>query len=128
MGPKTLLSSRDVLEKIDEVCKRRFQDENEQMEFQKYVIHKLKEKDYKRLRSYKKESSLTTYLNPVLNNLATDFLRKKIGKWYIPVGIRRMGNLSVETYRLLCKSKFSLSEIYDILSFAANMRENSESS
>lgn len=114
MNPKALLSSQDVLEKIDDICRRRFRDENEAMECHNFVIDGLKASDYKRLRSFKGKSSLKTYLYTLTNSLATDFLRGKYGRRRIPVAVQRMGKLAETVYRLLCWRKFSFSEVYDI--------------
>jgi len=114
MDPKALLSSQEVLQKIDDVCRRRFLEENEAMECHNFVIDGLMASDYRRLRSFKGKSSLKTYLYTLVNALATDFLRSKYGRRRIPVAVQRMGHLAEKIYRLICWQKFSFGEAYDI--------------
>ena len=94
MDPEKILSSGDLLVKIETVCKRRFSAENDQNECYVYVIDSLKADNFRRLRAFKGKSSLNTYLYALINSLVIDFRRKQYGRRRIPVGVcktRQMG-------------------------------------
>jgi hypothetical protein len=62
MDPEKILSSDEILEKIEAVCKRHFSTEIDQNECYVFVIDGLKADNFKRLRAYKGRSKLSTYL------------------------------------------------------------------
>ena len=114
MDPKALLTSEDVLNKVEAVCRRRFPDQNEADECYLFVIDGLKASDYKGLRAYKGQSSLNTYLYTLINSLASDFKRQKYGRKRIPKRVSRLGEWAETVYRLVCWQRYSYKEAYDI--------------
>jgi hypothetical protein len=62
MDPEKILSSGEILEKLEAVCKRHFSNENDQNECYVFVLDSLKAENFRRLRAYKGKSKLNTYL------------------------------------------------------------------
>ncbi len=116
MNPQTILTSRDTLDKIETVCKRRFPDWNDADECYLFIIESLEESDYRRLRSFKGKSSLKTYLYALINSLAADFNRKKYGRRRIPRSVSKLGPWAEAVYRFVCWQKFSFDDAYDMVS------------
>jgi len=115
MDPEKILSSSDLLVKIETVCKRRFSAENDQNECYVYVIDNLKADDFKRLRAFKGKSKLNTYLYSLINSLIIDFRRKKFGRRRIPAGVAKLGKWAETVYRFVCWQKFTFDDAYDFL-------------
>jgi RNA polymerase sigma factor (sigma-70 family) len=115
MDPEKLLSSDEILEKIEAVCKRHFSAENDQNECYVFVIDSLKADNFKRLRAYKGKSKLSTYLYSLINALVIDFRRKRYGRRRIPSGVVKLGKWAEAVYRLVCWQKFSFDDAYDFV-------------
>ena len=115
MDPEKILSSSDLLAKIETVCKRCFSAENDQNECYVYVIDSLKADNFKRLRAFKGKSKLNTYLYSLINALVIDFRRKQFGRRRIPAGVAKLGKWAETVYRFVCWQKFSFDDAYDFL-------------
>ncbi len=115
MDPEKILSSSDLLVKIETICKRRFSTENDQSECYIYVIDNLKADNFKRLRAFKGKSKLTTYLFSLINALVIDFRRKQYGRRRIPTGVVKLGKWAETVYRCVCWQKFTFDDAYDLL-------------
>jgi len=115
MDPEKILSSSDLLAKIETVCKRCFSAENDQNECYVYVIDSLKADNFKRLRAFKGKSKLNTYLYSLINTLVIDFRRKQFGRRRIPAGVAKLGKWAETVYRFVCWQKFSFDDAYDFL-------------
>jgi RNA polymerase sigma factor (sigma-70 family) len=115
MDPEKLLSSRDLLVKIETVCKRRFSAENDQNQCYVYVIDGLKADNFQRLRAFKGKSKLNTYLYSLINALVVDFRRKRYGRRRIPAGVAKLGKWAETVYRFVCWQKFTFDDAYDLL-------------
>ncbi len=115
MNPEEILSSSDVLNKIETVCRRHFSADNDVNECFIFVIDSLKSQDYKRLRAFKGRSKLTTYLYTLVNSLVIDFRRKKYGRRRIPAAVRKLGQWAEAVYRLICWQRFSVDDAFGFL-------------
>jgi RNA polymerase sigma factor (sigma-70 family) len=115
MDPEKILSSSDLLVKIETVCKRCFSAENDQNECYVYVIDSLKADNFKRLRAFKGKSKLNTYLYSLINSLVIDFRRKQYGRRRIPAGVAKLGKWAETVYRFVCWQKFTFDDAYDFL-------------
>lgn len=115
MNPETILSSDDLLAKIETVCRRHFSTENDQDECYVFVIDSLQADNYRRLRAFKGKSKLTTYLYTLINSLVIDFRRKKFGRRRIPSGVVKLGKWAEAVYRFVCWQRFSFDDAYDFL-------------
>ena len=115
MDPEKILSSNDLLVRIETVCHRRFSAENDQNECYVYVIDSLKADNFKRLRVFKGKSKLNTYLYALINSLVIDFRRKQYGRRRIPAGVAKLGKWAETVYRFVCWQKFTFDDAYDFL-------------
>ena len=115
VDPEKILSSSDLLIKIETVCKRHFSAENDQNECYLYVIDSLKADNFKRLRAFKGKSKLNTYLYALINSLVIDFRRKKYGRRRIPAGVAKLGRWAEAVYRFVCWQRFTFDDAYDFL-------------
>ena len=115
INPEKILSSSEILEKIEATCKRHFSNENDQSESYLFILDSLKADDFKRLRAFKGKSKLTTYLYSLINSLIIDFRRKRFGRRRIPAAVARLGAWAEAVYRLVCWQKFSYDDAYDFL-------------
>jgi RNA polymerase sigma factor (sigma-70 family) len=115
VDPEKILSSSDLLIKIETVCKRHFSAENDQNECYLYVIDSLKADNFKRLRAFKGKSKLNTYLYALINSLVIDFRRKKYGRRRIPAGVAKLGKWAEAVYRFVCWQRFTFDDAYDFL-------------
>ncbi len=115
LNPGSILSSGEILHKIEAICKRHFADENEQNESFVYIIDRLKADNYRRLRAYKGKSQLTTYIYTLVNTIIVDYRRKTYGRRRIPARVAKLGKWAEAVYRLVCWQKFSFDDAYDFL-------------
>ena len=115
MNPEEILASRDILEKLDTICRRQFSNENEQDECFVFVLDSLRADNFKRLRAFKGKSKLSTYLYSLINSLVIDFRRKKYGRRRIPAAVQKLGKWAEAVYRLVCWQKYSFDDAYDFL-------------
>lgn len=97
----------DHYEELDRLVKNRFQDENAADKAFLYLIEKLEEKDWKRVRNHRGDSSFRTYLLAVARRLVEDFLRKEFGRPRPPAWLKAQGTLWTEVYRRLCLERMS---------------------
>ncbi len=100
---------------LNNLALKKFPDTNTADEAMFYVIEKLEEDDWKRVRKWEKESSFKTYLLTVAGNLLDDFSRSKFGRPRPPKEISARGHLYKEVYRWLCLKRMSAEEVIRFL-------------
>lgn len=115
LDPAEILATPDTLEKIDAVCKRHFSAENDRNEAYLFVLDSLKDDNFRRLRAYRGQSKLSTYLHTLINSLVIDFRRKRYGRRRIPAAVAKLGRWAEAVYRLVCWQRFSFDDAYDFL-------------
>ncbi len=79
-------------------------------DFSSYVMLKLIENDYARLRKFKGASSLRTYLTVVIQRLLLDYRSSRLGRWRPSAGARRLGAVAVQLEELLSRDGYSFQE------------------
>ena len=89
--------------------------EEESEDFFSFVMLKLIENEYGRLRKFKGASSLRTYLTTVLQRLFLDFRCQKWGKWRPSSRARELGETAVLLETLLYRDGFGFQEAEQIL-------------
>jgi RNA polymerase sigma factor (sigma-70 family) len=104
-----------IEELIGLTCKRHRLGGDETEDFYSYVMLKLIEKNYGRLRKFKGASSLRTYLTTVLQRLFLDYRSQKWGKWRPSASARRLGEAAVLLETLLYRDGFGFEEAEQIL-------------
>ena len=115
IDPEKILSSSEILERIEATCKRHFSSENDQNESYVFILDSLKADNFRRLRAFKGKSKLTTYLYSLINSLIIDLRRKRYGRRRIPAVVTRLGAWAEAVYRLVCWQRFSFDDAYDFL-------------
>lgn len=70
-----------------------------------YVLQKLEEEDWSRVRQYRGLSGFRTFLQQVAQRLLADFWRHKYGRPRTPAWIEALGPLWERVYRQLCRER-----------------------
>ncbi len=97
---------------IQFVAARNRLDPSEREELASYVAFKLIEDDYRRLRQFRGESRLETYLNVVVQRLFLDFRSERWGKWRPSSQAKTLGKPAVLVERLLYRDGLPQSEVF----------------
>lgn len=71
--------------------------------------------DYARMRNYRGDSSLRTFITAVIANLCLDYQTSKWGKWRPSAAAKRAGPLAVLLEQLLVRDGLGLEEAYETL-------------
>ncbi|HEX9723387.1 MAG TPA: sigma-70 family RNA polymerase sigma factor [Vicinamibacteria bacterium] len=100
---------------IDFVAARHRLDPMEREDFGSYVTFKFIEDDYRRIRQFRGESRLETYLNVVVQRLFLDFRAKRWGKWRPSARARALGKPGVLVERLLYRDGLFRNEVLQTL-------------
>ncbi|MGE4561248.1 MAG: hypothetical protein AB7E77_13675 [Desulfobulbus sp.] len=100
---------------INRLAGRRFPQGELAEEAALFVMDKLAENDWQRLRAFSGQSTLATYLAAVALRLLEDFARRRFGRIKPPLWIRRLGGIWETLFRLLCLERFSPAEAVEIL-------------
>lgn len=79
------------------------------------VIDHLKEDDFRRLRNFRGNSSLTTYMTTIINRLLVDLVRQRTGRSRAKERSERHGDLGKKVYDLLMVQRHSVQETAEIL-------------
>lgn len=97
------------------VAARHRLDPTEREDFESYVTFKLIEDDYRRIRQFRGESRLETYLNVVVQRLFLDFRAERWGKWRPSARARALGKPAMIVERLLYRDGLFRNEILQTL-------------
>jgi hypothetical protein len=116
VDPESVLSSETTLRRIMETCRKNFSDENEADECFNFILDQLKSDNFQRLRSYKGDSHVNTFVYTVVNRLVVDFRRSRYGRRRIPAGVKKLGRWAERVYDLVCWKKFTYDDAFDIVS------------
>ena len=100
---------------IDFVAARHRLDPTEREDFGSYATFKLIEDDYRRIRQFRGDSRLETYLNVVVQRLFLDFRAERWGKWRPSARARALGKPAILVERLLYRDGLFRNEILQTL-------------
>lgn len=102
---------------IRAICIRHSIYGDEAEEFASVIKLKLIEDDYKRLRDFRGNSSLKTYLYAIINRLFIDELRSRKGRWRTSADAKRLGPVAEKLEELICRDNNTFDEAcYTLLS------------
>ena len=101
---------------INRMAGRRFPQGELAEEAALFVMDKLAEDDWRRLRAFTGQSTLPTYIGALTFRLLEDFSRIRFGRLKPPLWVRRLGGIWETLFRLLCLERFSPAEAMEILS------------
>ena len=97
------------------VAARHRLDPMEREDFGSYATFKFIEDDYRRIRQFRGDSRLETYLNVVVQRLFLDFRAEQWGKWRPSARARALGKPAVLVERLLYRDGLFRNEILQTL-------------
>ncbi len=100
---------------IAHTCRRtRFKPEHAE-DFESYVMEKLIEDNYGRLRKFKGESQIATFLTVTVKHLLYDFRDHLWGKWRTSAEAARLGEVAEQLETLLVRDELTFTEAVHIL-------------
>lgn len=79
------------------------------------VLDHLQEDDYRRLREFKGNSSISTYLTAIISRLVVDIVRSRTGRNRAKERAERFGETGRRLYELVIQRGHSIAEVVDIL-------------
>lgn len=101
---------------VDRLAERRFRDRNIALEAAHYVLEKLGENNWERVRNYRQKGPVRAYLSSIIRRLLEDFARRRFGRrTRVPSWIKSFGMLWEKIYRLLCLEGHSRAEVIEIM-------------
>ncbi len=116
LNPRELLVSAEVLGLIERISMKRFSEDHLAHECYSYILSQLEKDDCNRIRKFRGESKLTTFLHTVINKLAIDFVRHKFGRKRFPKPVSNLGTFAEHVFDLVCWKEFSYEEAFAIIS------------
>ncbi len=87
---------------LDKLTYKRFGQESLAIEASEYVISKLSENNWARLKRCKDSKKLSSFLNVTTKNLIEEFARNKFGRPRPPTWLKRQGEMWVDIWKSLC--------------------------
>jgi hypothetical protein len=95
---------------INRLAGRRFARDVIAEEAALFVINRLEDNDWQRLKGYGGKASLTAYLSTLTFRLLEDFARKKFGRLRPPLWIHNLGGIWELLFRFLCQERLPVQE------------------
>ncbi len=112
---------------INSIAGRRFADDTLAEEAALYVLNRLEEDDYRRLRAFSGRAKFSTYLSSLCIRLLEDFSRKKYGRFRPPAWITALGGIWLFLFQLLCMQRLGVVDAVEtVMSKAPHDRSSEE--
>jgi hypothetical protein len=92
------------------MASRRFTQDVVAEEAALFVINRLEENHWQRLREFNGKASFTAYLSSLTFRLLEDFARTKFGRLRPPIWVRRLGKSWELLFRYLCLERLPVAE------------------
>mgnify|MGYP003934770699 CR=1 FL=1 len=89
--------------------------ENEILELNNIVLDKLKEKNYKVLKQFKGNASISTYITAIISHKAVDLIRKKKGRGREKERAKKYGDAGERIYQMVFVDRMNISAAYSEL-------------
>ena len=100
---------------VNILARKRFREEHLVLESANYVLERLQENDWDRVRKYSDRGSMEAYLSQVIRRLLHDFARKKFGRKQQPKWLDGQPAFWKRVHRLLCIEKFSIRDVLHLV-------------
>jgi len=114
MEPETLTDYKQALTAawplINAIAGQRFASDTLAEEAALYVLNRLEEDDYHRLRSFRGRAKFSTYLSSLCIRLLEDFSRKKYGRLRPPTWVTDLGGIWLVLFQLLCLQRLAVAD------------------
>lgn len=98
---------------IERRANRRFPDPNLSDQALLFVVGRLEENNWHRLKAYDGRAKFSTFLYAVCTRLLEDFARQHFGRRRPPQWITALGGMWVRIFRLLCLERFSVTDVVE---------------
>ncbi|HHB75235.1 MAG TPA: hypothetical protein ENK84_01645 [Desulfobulbus sp.] len=95
---------------INSIAGQRFASDTLAEEAALYVLNRLEEDDYHRLRAFSGRAKFSTYLSSLCIRLLEDFSRKKYGRLRPPTWVTDLGGIWLVLFRLLCLQRLAVAD------------------
>ncbi len=103
-------------DRLEFLVQKRFRDTNTAQEASLYLLEKLEEDDWRRIRAFNGKAKFSTFLHCLTGNLLEDFSRKKFGRFRPPQWLVKQGALWTKVFKLLCLERIAPPEVIGSLS------------
>jgi DNA-directed RNA polymerase specialized sigma24 family protein len=121
-GEKLFAEAQDAMESaLRFVGYRRRLGPSEFQELRSFVMFKLFENDYARLRKHECQGSMAAYLSVVVHRLYLDFQISRWGKWHASAEAQRRGPTAVELERLIYRDGYEIGEAVEYLAMRGRL-------
>jgi len=100
---------------VAHTCRRTHFKPQDEEDFESYVKTKLIEGNYARLRQFKGESNIRTYLTVTIKRLLFDYRDHRWGKWRHSAEAQRLGDTALQLETLLVRDELTFSEAVHVL-------------
>lgn len=100
---------------LEELSEKRFSQENLSHEAFLYLVDRLEENQWQRVRTFRGDSTFKTFLGVVARRILEDFSRKKFGRLRPPQWLKKQGTLFVEVFRMLCHERLTVRDVVQTL-------------
>ncbi len=112
---------------INSIAGRRFADDTLAEEAALYVLNRLEEDDYRRLRAFSGRAKFSTYISSICIRLLEDFSREKYGRLRPPAWITDLGGIWLFLFQLLCMQRLGIVDAVEtVMSKASGNRSFKE--
>ena len=121
-GEKLFAEAQDAMESaLRFVAYRRRLGASEFQELRSFVMFKLIENDYARLRKHECQGSMAAYLSVVVHRLYLDHQISRWGKWHASAEAQRRGSTAVELERLIYRDGYQIREAVEYLATRSDL-------
>ncbi|MEN8128884.1 MAG: hypothetical protein ABFS45_01540 [Pseudomonadota bacterium] len=115
------------LEHVRAICRKRFRgNPNRAEDAQSYIVSKLLEERYRRIKGWGKKGEFLPFLMTVVSRLLTDFIRSEEGHRRPPRWVEDKGVLWIEAWRLIVKRHFDHNDAIETLNVTFPDRQRDE--
>jgi RNA polymerase sigma factor (sigma-70 family) len=126
-GEKLFAEAQDAMENaLRFIGYRRRLEPIEFQELRSFVMFKLIDNDYARLRKYECHGSMAAYLSVVVHRLYLDFQTSRWGRWYPSAEAQRRGPTAVELERLIYRDGYEIREAVEHLAMRGGLEGSRE--
>lgn len=95
---------------MDKLAEKRFPNSTLAVEASMFVLTKLEEDNWKRIRSFQGKAQFSTFITVLTKRLLEDFSRKKFKRIRPPQWLKKLGGLWLEVFRYLCLDRYTVPE------------------
>lgn len=113
---------------IDKLAEKRFPNSTLAVKASMYVLSKLEDNNWKRIRDFKGQSKFSTFLSTTTRRLLEDFSRKEFKRVRPPSWLKKLGGIWLEIFRYLCLDRYTVPETVEsmVISVPTRSREKIE--